>query len=173
MKSKRTFQPKVEPAATLMQLCEPETVRWDMQQIQLAIARRAYELFETRNREHGHDWEDWFQAESELLRPVSIAVSDSADRFRIRANVLGFEANELKVSIEPKRLTILGRKQSSGATAPEAPTNFYPDLVLRIIDISSEVDPNGAVVELQSGILKFELPKAAKPIEKAVAAAKA
>ncbi len=174
MKSKRTLQPRVEPVATLMQPCETETVRWDMQQIQLAIARRAYELFETRNREHGHDWEDWFQAEVELLRPVSIALSEAADRFSIRANVLGFEANELKVSIEPRRITILGRKQSSGATAPEAlPANFYPDLVLRMIDISSEIDPDGAVVELQSGILKFELPKVAKPTEKAVAAGKA
>jgi hypothetical protein len=39
---------------------------WEMQQEHLAIARRAYELFETRGCEHGHDWEDWFRAESEL-----------------------------------------------------------------------------------------------------------
>lgn len=32
----------------------------------LAIAQRAYELFERRGREHGHDWEDWFRAKSEL-----------------------------------------------------------------------------------------------------------
>ena len=76
MKSKKTFQPEAEPAATLLQPCDPEALRWEMQQIQLAVARRAYELFESRNREHGHDWEDWFQAESELLRPVSTAVSD-------------------------------------------------------------------------------------------------
>jgi HSP20 family molecular chaperone IbpA len=173
MKSKKTFQTKAVPTATLMQPCEPEAVRWDMQQIQLAIARRAYELFETRNREHGHDWEDWFQAESELLRPVSIAVSEAADRFSIRANVLGFQANELKVSIEPKRIVILGRKRVSGETAEAPAADFYPDLVLRMIDVSSEVDPAGAVVELQSGILKFELPRVAEPTEKAVAAGKA
>jgi hypothetical protein len=43
---------------------------------------------------------------------------------------------------------------------------------LRMVDVSSEVDQEGAVVELQSGILKFELPKVAKPTEKAVAAGK-
>jgi HSP20 family molecular chaperone IbpA len=171
MKAKRTFQPKVDRLATLMQPCDPEAVHWDMQQIQLAIARRAYELFEMRNREHGHDWEDWFQAESELLRPVSIAISESADRISIRANVLGFEANELKVSIEPKRIAILGRKRVGDETAAQA-ADFYPDLILRMIDLSSDVDPDGAVVELQSGILKFELPKVAKPTEKAVAAEK-
>jgi len=29
------------------------------------IARRAYERFEARGREHGHDQEDWFEAERE------------------------------------------------------------------------------------------------------------
>ena len=39
---------------------------WEMQQEHLTIARRAYELFETRGGENGHDWEDWFRAELEL-----------------------------------------------------------------------------------------------------------
>lgn len=35
------------------------------------IARRAYELYEHRGGEHGHDWDDWFQAESEVRRGAS------------------------------------------------------------------------------------------------------
>lgn len=31
---------------------------------------RAYELFEQRGREHGHDLDDWLQAEAELARPA-------------------------------------------------------------------------------------------------------
>ncbi len=30
------------------------------------IARRAYQLFEERGGEPGHEWEDWFRAEREL-----------------------------------------------------------------------------------------------------------
>lgn len=30
------------------------------------IASRAYELYEQRGGEHGHAWDDWFQAEREL-----------------------------------------------------------------------------------------------------------
>jgi len=148
------------PRATLLQPCNPEALQWDMQQIQLAIARRAYELFETRNGEHGHDWEDWFQAESELLRPVSIAISETADRFSIRANILGFSEEELKVSVEPQRISIVARKEVSGKE-PTAP-DFYPDQVLRLIPLPTEIDPDGALVELQSGVLRFELPKMAK-----------
>ena len=32
------------------------------------IARRAYELFELRGREHGHELEDWLRAEREIAR---------------------------------------------------------------------------------------------------------
>ena len=30
------------------------------------ISRLAHELYEKRGREHGHDWDDWLQAEAEL-----------------------------------------------------------------------------------------------------------
>lgn len=41
------------------------------------IAARAYFLFLERGRTHGHDWEDWLQAEKELLSvdPDMIATS--------------------------------------------------------------------------------------------------
>jgi Protein of unknown function (DUF2934) len=31
---------------------------------------RAYELFEQRGREHGHDLDDWLQAEAEITMPA-------------------------------------------------------------------------------------------------------
>ena len=36
-------------------------------ELQEQIHRRAYELYEARGREHGHDREDWLQAEAEIL----------------------------------------------------------------------------------------------------------
>lgn len=37
-----------------------------------AIARRAYAKWEARGCEHGHDLEDWLEAEIELLARVSL-----------------------------------------------------------------------------------------------------
>ena len=31
------------------------------------IERRAYQLYEARGREDGHDWDDWFEAEREFV----------------------------------------------------------------------------------------------------------
>jgi hypothetical protein len=39
------------------------------------IARRAYELYERRGRDHGRDWKDWLHAERELRLPVGRAPS--------------------------------------------------------------------------------------------------
>jgi HSP20 family molecular chaperone IbpA len=174
MKSSKTLRATTEPPARLLQPSDPDTIRWEMQQIQLAVARRAFELFEARNREHGHDWEDWFQAESELLRPVSIAISETPQCLSIRANVLGFSDNELKVSIEPRCISILGRKEMGTENAQEGTLSpdYYPDQVLRLLKLSSEIDPEGAVVELQSGVLKFELSKVAESQVKATGVGK-
>ena len=47
----------------------PESASADLDPVQMQeqVRRRAYELFETRGREHGHDREDWLQAEAEIL----------------------------------------------------------------------------------------------------------
>jgi HSP20 family molecular chaperone IbpA len=171
MKSKKVTAPTVEPPATLLPPRDPESLRWEMQAVQRAIAHRAFELFEKRGGEHGHDWEDWFQAESELLRPVSIATFESVDRLSLHANVLGFGENELQVSIEPKRVAILGKKEATTTRIEGGKIDdWLPDQVLRLIDLPTEVDPEGAVVELHAGLLKFELPRAAKRIKETGAA---
>ena len=165
MKSKRASdQQPPDPPAALLILCNPEDLRREMQQVQLAMAHRAYEMFETRGCEHGHDLEDWLQAESELLQPVSVSMSESTDRISIRADVVGFDETELKVSIEPHRITILGQKETSGIKAEGGTierTSSYPHQILEVVDLATQVMPERAVVELQGGVLKFELPTAA------------
>ncbi len=167
-------QRKPMPSAALLSRRNPEDLRREMQQVELAIARRAYELFEARGCEHGHDWEDWFRAKSELLRPVSVTISESEDRITVCANVPGFEANELKVSIEPRRVTILGEKGLSPtrtAAGKTEPIAGYSDQILQVIDLPTDVTAENAVVEWQGGLLKFELPKAAQPTAEAAATA--
>jgi hypothetical protein len=46
-------------------------------QIELAseIRRRAYKLYEERGRADGHAFEDWVQAEAEILRPERAAAA--------------------------------------------------------------------------------------------------
>jgi hypothetical protein len=43
------------------------------------VQRRAYELYEQRGREDGHDWDDWLQAEHELRGTEVQATAPESD----------------------------------------------------------------------------------------------
>ena len=139
---------------------DPPQLSWEAQKMQLEVARRAYELFEQRNCEHGHDWEDWFQAETELLHPTPIEVTESEGRAHIRANVVSFAASEVQVALEPLRVTIFGHrvKRSSGRmlVQPE-PT---PNYLLKVVDLEHPVNPQQANISIQGGVLSIEIPLA-------------
>jgi HSP20 family molecular chaperone IbpA len=161
MKSQKAPKLKSNSPGVRLGLSVPADLQPKVQKLQLAIARRAHELFEARGREHGHDFDDWLQAKSELLSPVSIAMSESKDRVSVRANVAGFDQNEIEVRVEPSRITILGKKkESTGKTEPGASerSGSHPDQIMEVIDLATEVTPEGAIVEWQTGKLGFELP---------------
>ncbi len=91
-------------------------------------------------------------------------MSESRDKISVRASVVGFDETELEVSIEPHRITILGNKEPSemkaeGRTIDQ--TGSHPHQILEVVHLATEVMPERAVVELQAGVLKFELPAAA------------
>ena len=76
----------------------------------------------------------------------------------VRGNVFGFEENELRVSIEPRRITIMGKKEASVTETEGGKVDYidsYPDQILQFI--ATEVIPESSVVELQSGLLKFAI----------------
>ena len=127
------------------------------------IARRAFEIFESDGKPFGHDLEHWFKAESELLQPVHIDFEEGDDMLTVTAEVPGFNASELEISLEPKRLTLIGKKENKesekNAKAIYKENRFSE--ILRVIDLPAEVDADKAVATLKNGVLRLELPKAA------------
>ena len=172
MRSARAVKRQAEPVTTPICPVNPDTLLWIAQKTELEIARRAYELFEARGGEHGHDWEDWFRAESEVVRPVSIAVSENEAQISVRANVLGFDHNELKVSVEPQRLTIFGEKKLGAIETEGGKVEhiaWYPDQILRTVELPGTVDPQRAVIGLCTGVLSCDLPKVSASVPTQVA----
>jgi len=165
MKPQRAQKSNLTLSGVPFSLSSPADLQSKVQKLQLAIARRAHELFEARGREHGHDLDDWFQAKSEMLCPVSIAMSESKDRVSLRAGAAGFEQSEIEASVEPGRITILGkRKESTKETEPGTTgrSGSHPDEILEVIDFATEVLPERAIVEWEAGGLIFELPAVSK-----------
>src|ERR1035441_3664723 len=82
-----------------------------MQQVYDTLARRAYELFESRGRQDGQDLEDWFRAESELLNAMPVEITEADDRVIVRAEMPGLSDQDIEVRVAPHRLIITGKRE--------------------------------------------------------------
>jgi len=96
---------------TALKLVEAETLFDRINRIRGSIARRAFELFEGDG--FSRELDNWFKAEAELLHPVHVQISESGDAVEVQAEVPGFSPKELEVSVEPGRITISGKKEST------------------------------------------------------------
>jgi HSP20 family protein len=128
-----------------------------------SVARRAFEIFESSGQTFGHELDDWFRAESELLHPVHLDISESDNSLTVRAEVPGFSAKEIEVSVEPRRLTISGKRETKQErrTGKTIYSERCADQILRVLDLPAEVDTGKVGATLKDGILELAMPKAA------------
>jgi HSP20 family protein len=134
-------------------------------QIYDGIARRAFEIFESRGGSPGHDLEDWFRAESELLHPVPLNLSESSGKFIVRAEVPGFGRNDIEINVEPCCLAISGKRETKeeDENAKMIRFEWCADRIFRTLDLPSDVDTSKVSTTLKDGILTVHLPKAQIP----------
>jgi HSP20 family protein len=139
---------------------EPQAIYNRMNELYDAVARRAFELFEDDGRILGRDLDHWFRAEAEVIHPAHVQIRESDDAITINAEVPGFSANELQLGMEPRRLTIIGKKQS---TSENRGNVLYSEPcsseLLRSVELPVEVNASGATATLNNGILELTAPK--------------
>ena len=134
-----------------------------------AIGKRAFELFESRGRQFGNSFEDWLRAESELIRRVPIEIKEINNNLEVRAEVPGFKSEELKVLVEPRRITISGETEQKTERTDENTlySEWRTQKISRSFDLPREVKTKEVVAKLHDGILSLTMPKAetAEPLE--------
>lgn len=154
-KQAETGQPvRVVPSEALSE-------RWDG--MKEAIARRAYELFERRGYTHGHDVDDWLQAESEFLPRFPHTVAQTASAFIVFAELPGhWKADELLVGVGPRRLIVSGQREAQvtytdrqGSRMENRQQSF-----LRVLDLPMDVDPMRTTASLGPKTLEIVMRKA-------------
>jgi HSP20 family protein len=129
----------------------------ELKEVSKAIAARAYEFFEGRGHEPGKDLEDWLRAESELLRPVPLEITETDNRLTVRAEVPGFTAEQIRLSVEPHRLIISAKAEERKEGTSH--TERHSRDVFRALELDSEVDSENVTGGLKGGILSIVLPK--------------
>jgi HSP20 family protein len=160
--SEKSTAVQTAPELTSLKVVEPKTLSERIDRIHQDIARRAFEIFKIDGGFFGHELDHWFKAEAELLHPVHVKVTESDDAMTVQAEVPGFSANELEVSIESNRLTISGKKEVSKEDRQKGKTIYKEQCsteLLRIIDLPAEVDATKTTATLRNGVLDFTMPK--------------
>jgi HSP20 family molecular chaperone IbpA len=130
-----------------------------------AITQRAYQIFEGNGRRFGRDLEDWFKAEMDLLQPVPVNIVESGENLEVKAEVPGFNEHELEIGVEPRRLTITGKREGETKEEKKGKVDYsesHADYLLRIVDLPASVDAEKATATLKNGVLELVLPKAAE-----------
>ena len=128
-----------------------------------SIARRAFEIFDNNGRWLGHELEDWFRAEAELLHPVHLEITETDENLAVRAEVPGFTSKELTINVEPRRLTITGKHeaQEENKKGRTVYSERCAKEIMRVVALPAEIDSSKVNATLKDGVLNIEMPKAA------------
>ena len=158
MKPQQALEPKTAEKPIFV---EAEKLINRMEEMTRDVAHRAYEFFEERGRKLGNELEDWFRAESEFMRYVPATLKEDETQFTVQAEVPGFKANEIKISVEPKRLILEGNMEQSSEEKTEKVvfTERRTNQFCRSFNLPAEVEPDKAVANLKDGLLEITLPK--------------
>ncbi|HUY12069.1 MAG TPA: DUF2934 domain-containing protein [Terriglobia bacterium] len=148
--ARRAIQPENPPKILTGQ--DLETLQSVIHQL---ISSRAYEIYETRGCEAGHDLEDWVQAEQELSQAESLEVIDTGQEIRILARVNSLSGQELAIGVSQQRVIILAENPRSGSAAL---TSAKPAL-LQVVDLVPKINPSEAFAQISNGILIVTLPE--------------
>jgi HSP20 family protein len=160
---------KTQLAPVMESTHEPEPVKHSSEeisnqfsQIHDVIAQRAFDIFESRGRSPGHELEDWSRAESELLHPVPLNVTESNGEYIVRAEVPGFSSKDLEVMVKPLSLRISGKRETKEdkENGKMICSDSRADRIFRVLDLPSVVDTSKVSTILKDGILIVDLPKA-------------
>jgi len=133
------------------------------------IANRAFAIFKN-DGIFGHDLENWLKAETELLHPIRVNVTEVDGAVDIEAEVPGFEPKDLEVTLEPQRLIISGKRETK-EEAKKGKTIYKEQSsneILRAVSLPFEVEAAKASATLKNGMLELHAPKSAKATTKQV-----
>ena len=123
---------------------------------------KAYEFFQKRGGEFGKEVEDWFKAESEILLPVPVEITETDEQFNVRAVVPGFRPEEIEISVKDNLLILSGKTEAHAKKENENTvlSEWRSNRFFRQLTLDSAVDAEKVVADLKDGILQLTLLKA-------------
>lgn len=142
---------------------EFETLLEKVENITKDIAARAYDFFMERGSTFGNHMEDWFRAESELLRTAPAKILEAGDKVTVMIAAPGFKSEEIEVSVKDNFLIVSGEAKMDEKR--EDDTTFYSEWTssrfFRKLRLPANIDPESVDATLKDGVLTLLMKKKA------------
>lgn len=134
-------------------------------------AEKAFDFFRSRGGGFGHELDDWFKAESEVLRFIPVEIKEQNGTLKISADVAGFKPDEIEISVKDDTLILSGKADAREEKKDE--NVFYSDFrsnrFFRQMPLPEAVKVEDAKAEIKDGMLNILLPKLGKHEPKKIA----
>jgi HSP20 family molecular chaperone IbpA len=137
------------------------------------VRLRAFEIFETRGREPGHELEDWLTAEREELGGQPFKIAESDEEYEFQVTLAGFQAKQLRVIASPSEIIV--HTQVESAEKPQEPNGMWTEsgsnVFYRRIELRQPINVNKTTAVLDKETLRILAAKAVVEKRSSVAAA--
>ncbi len=134
-----------------------DTIFTELDRLQQAISRRAYELFQHGGSFWSGPLADWLTAEHELVSKPAIEVRQKDSQFEVLAALPGIEAKDLDIHISPDDVLI--KAETTHEHEADAGTvhicEFDHGKVFRSVHFPEPVDTDSVKAEYRNGMLRL------------------
>lgn len=135
------------------------------QRIREAVAKRAFQIFESRGRSAGQEQQDWILAESEVVRPLSYGLLETEDAVEVGLDVGRFDARSgIEIVTEPHRLILGGFERVSNQPSKPEATKGLRSQIFGIVPLPTTVDATKIESDLKGRVLRIRILKVARPV---------
>ncbi|MEG9432859.1 Hsp20 family protein [Terriglobus sp. ADX1] len=133
----------------------------EMKRIDDEIRQFAFHLFQRRGAFSGMELEDWLKAEQALLHPVAMSIEENDHEVILRADVPGFNEEDLKVHVGKHSLKICGKTEQhqKSQEGPAFSTQRSMRSIRTDVPLPTAVNADQTVFHVSDGVLTVTMPK--------------
>ncbi|MGH9648096.1 MAG: Hsp20 family protein, partial [Bryobacteraceae bacterium] len=115
-----------------------------------AVQRRAFDLFENRGRELGHELEDWFKAEHDLFGWPAAELTEKDSAYELEITLPAFEAKDVDVTAAPNEVIVHAATEKEKRTQKDNVlwTEFGSNDVYRRFEVPNAIQVDQVTAKL-------------------------
>jgi len=135
----------------------PSSILDELHEMQERIMRRAFEIFERTGGTLGRDFENWAQAERELVWKPPLELIEQDGRFQLEAAVSGLDPKEIDIEVTPEDIVLKAdtHHEHRAGKGIVHHCEFQSGRMFRAIHLPKKIDPNKVKAEIKNGLLRL------------------